>query len=125
MAKRLGYPVLEMRLSIIHGTCTHGGDLWSEWHDVAIAWGGVLAQFVVAGAMFLLSIIPGLDIAPAIAPIFAFLGPISIFIALFNLIPIPPLDGAKAWRIVPLLFERWRPGRRMKSRKRSPFGPVK
>jgi membrane-associated protease RseP (regulator of RpoE activity) len=30
----------------------------------------------------------------------------NLFIIVFNLIPIAPLDGAKAWRAVPLLRER-------------------
>jgi hypothetical protein len=30
----------------------------------------------------------------------------NLLIMVFNLIPVPPLDGVKAWRILPLLRER-------------------
>jgi Zn-dependent protease len=125
VTKYLGYRVYEIRLSIIHGLCVHSGDMWSEWHEVAIAWGGVLAQVIVAIAVLLLSLIPGIDRFVVLGPIFAFLGPISLLIALYNLTPVRPLDGAKAWRIVPLLFEKWRSRRSRKKQKRSPIRAVK
>lgn len=40
-------------------------------------------------------------------PLNAFLaafGFFSLFVAMFNLIPVPPLDGAVAWRLLPALF---------------------
>jgi Zn-dependent protease len=30
----------------------------------------------------------------------------SLFVAMFNLIPVPPLGGAVAWRLLPALFKR-------------------
>jgi Zn-dependent protease len=125
VVRHLGYRVYEIQLLMIHGLCRHSGDLYSEWHDVAIAWGGVLAQFALALLMVLLSFIPGIDRIPGMTSIVGVLGPVNIAIAIFNLVPVPPLDGAKAWRIIPLLFERWRPRRSRKKPKRSHFGPVK
>jgi Zn-dependent protease len=40
-----------------------------------------------------------------------FLGYVNLFMALFNLAPAQGLDGKVAWRIIPLLLERWH-GRR-------------
>jgi Zn-dependent protease len=36
------------------------------------------------------------------------LGPYSVLIAIFNLIPVRPLDGAKAWHLIPELIKRAR-----------------
>ena len=32
----------------------------------------------------------------------------NFLIILINLIPVPPLDGAQAWQLIPLLYRRWR-----------------
>jgi membrane-associated protease RseP (regulator of RpoE activity) len=32
----------------------------------------------------------------------------SILIAMFNLLPVAPLDGAKAWKLMPALVGLWR-----------------
>jgi Zn-dependent protease len=39
--------------------------------------------------------------------ILAMFGFFSLFVAAFNLIPAPPLDGAVAWGLVPALFRRY------------------
>jgi Zn-dependent protease len=43
---------------------------------------------------------------------FAILGYFSLCVAAFNLLPVPRLDGAIAWGIIPALIERARMGRR-------------
>jgi len=49
--------------------------------------------------------------------VLALLGGISLLIAVFNLLPFPPLDGAMAWRIIPAYLEQRRS--RLKSAKRN------
>ena len=46
MARRRHYQVFAIRISMGHGRCEHEAAEY-EWDDVAIAWGGVLAQFAV------------------------------------------------------------------------------
>ena len=38
----------------------------------------------------------------------AILGFFSVGVAITNLLPIPPLDGAIAWQIIPEFFKRYR-----------------
>jgi len=122
-AKRFGYAVTNIQLSFMHGICVYDDDDLNEWNEVVIAWGGVLAQLAVVVLVVLLGFIPGTDAIPAINDAMGVLGPLNLFIAFINLIPVSPLDGATAWRIVPLLWDRWRP--RRKTKKRSPFKVVK
>jgi len=102
MARRLGYRATEIRLSIIHGVCFHDApDTLRD--DALIAWGGVLAQMAVALPLLALDQIPGFASLPfAGIPIAAF-GYYSVLLVAFNLLPTPPLDGAKAWKLLPLL----------------------
>jgi membrane-associated protease RseP (regulator of RpoE activity) len=37
---------------------------------------------------------------------------VNIGIAIFNLIPIPGLDGSRAWKLLPVLYHEWREKRR-------------
>ena len=99
--------VHEIQLLFLHGNCSHEQPAY-ELDDVLIAWGGVAAQFVV------LVIAVGADVLLAALWPFArlltspllhvFIGT-NVLIMIVNLIPVAPLDGAKAWRIVPLLAE--------------------
>jgi len=97
----------------IHGMCHYVPNISED--EAFVAWGGVLAQFAVAGVVVAIvnvtggTRINGLDIA------FAVLGYISPIIAIVNLLPVRPLDGAKAWRIVPIF---WRGAVRRLRRKR-------
>ena len=113
IARRLGYEVGAVRIAFFHGHCEHEAP-HTEFDDVLIAWGGVLAQFAVA--------IPVLIIAAALeeydfgyaAPAAVFLGYVNILVALVNLAPAPELDGHIAWRAVPLLHRWWRARRATK-----------
>jgi Zn-dependent protease len=96
--------VLWIELRFIHGVCAHEAP-YREIDDVLIAWGGVAAQLVVlvvalVADMLLAAASPA---ARSIAApfLFVFIGT-NVFIIIFNLIPLAPLDGAKAWRIIPL-----------------------
>lgn len=100
-----------IQLFFLHGTCTLNEEPYDELDDVLIAWGGVAAQFVV------LVIALGADILlgtfwPAAqwmaSPLLRVLIATNFFIMIFNLIPIAPLDGAKAWRALPLLAQWWK-----------------
>jgi stage IV sporulation protein FB len=102
-------PVGDVQLFFIHGYCTHD-EPYDEEDDVLIAWGGVGAQLVVLvvaiGAKALVATFSPVA-AAVVAPLFRVLVETNLWIMVFNLIPVPPLDGAKAWRIIPLLRERF------------------
>jgi Zn-dependent protease len=96
-----------IQLFFLHGYCAHEPPDY-ELDDVLIAWGGVVAQLAVLVIAF------GADVllatfAPVaqvlVSPLLRVLIGTNAFIIIFNLIPVAPLDGAKAWRILPILAE--------------------
>jgi len=81
-----------------------------------IAWGGVLFQGAVGIPVLVWILVVGytpLDVANAFMGVFGYL---TLLMLPVNLAPVPPLDGAVAWGIVPIvvgrLRERLRRGRR-------------
>jgi hypothetical protein len=61
VAKRRHHEVLCIRIGVLHGNCEYEAPDY-EWDDVAIAWGGVLAQFIVAIPMVMIQVVatPGM-----------------------------------------------------------------
>lgn len=127
-AKLRRVKVEKISLLLLHGECVHHYPDYEE-DDVFIAWGGVIAQFFIL--LFALTVgyiavayklqsynfdsvlrVGYMAIAYSL-PIFDYwLTPIlyifinfNLAIIALNLIPIQPLDGYKAWRIIPLFFE--------------------
>jgi Zn-dependent protease len=107
VARHYGCRIHEIRLSIIHGVCVHTAP-YEEFDDAVIAWGGVIAQLIVAIPILFLALVPNTDKVPGLDPVIAILGYYSAIVAIFNLTPAHPLDGHKAWRILPLLWKRYR-----------------
>jgi Zn-dependent protease len=99
--------VAHIQLFLLHGVCAHEVPDYEE-DDVLIAWGGVAAQFVVLvialGVDFLLPTLSPVAYFWA-APALSVLIDTNLLIMILNLIPVAPLDGAKAWRALPLLRE--------------------
>jgi Zn-dependent protease len=104
-ARRMRFRVVAID---IHG---FGGECWLEgaptgWRLILFAWSGVLAQAVlllVPDALILAGIHPS---SPAgLAYMATFIGP-NMLLMLINLIPTGGLDGATAWKILPLLLRR-------------------
>lgn len=107
--------VLSIKLYPVFGI-TYFETPWSRLDHCIIAWGGVLAQAVVAIPLILWVELFGFTRFEPLNAVFAILGYFSIGVALFNLLPVPPLDGATAWGLFPALFDRARMG---KSRSRA------
>ena len=106
MARRRRYQVVSIQVAMFHGRCTHEAADY-EWDDVAIAWGGVLAQLAVAIPAFVLTAaLARVDLGP-FALALAILSRVNLTVALLNLIPAPGLDGGKAWRVIPLARDWW------------------
>ena len=96
-----------IQLFFLHGYCAHEPPDY-ELDDVLIAWGGVAAQFIVlvialVGDVLLATFWP--DARVLTSPLLRVLIGTNVLIMIFNLIPVAPFDGAKAWRILPILAE--------------------
>ncbi len=74
---------------------------WSRFDHCVIAWGGVLAQTVVAVPLVAWFAVFGATPFEPVNLVIAVLGILSLFIAAFNLLPFQPLDGTIAWGIIP------------------------
>jgi len=107
VAQRKGYEVLAIELHPINGFVRFQAP-WSRYDDALTAWSGVAAQAVIAIPLVALVRIFGFTRFDALNVAIGILGYCSLAVAIFNLIPVHPLDGAKAWYLVPELIKRAR-----------------
>jgi Zn-dependent protease len=107
MARRRGYQVYSMALYPIFGLASFEAPD-SRVDRALIAWGGVLAQFVVAAPLTLYLALVGYTPFEPLNAVLAILGGYSLLVATFNLLPVRPLDGSKAWDLIPAWFEQRR-----------------
>jgi Zn-dependent protease len=112
-----GGAVRSLNLTPVGGDCRWIGDVTPLWRS-CIAWGGVLAQLALfATAYAVLLLIPRPE-SEAVLGVFYVLIASNLFMALVNLFPMAPLDGAEAWKVVPeggrALLRRIRAARRGK-----------
>jgi Zn-dependent protease len=105
-ARRRHYEVIAIRIATFHGRCEHEAAEY-EWDDIAIAWGGVLAQLAIAIPMLIVAAVFGRPNLGLFSHAVSMLGRTNLLIALFNLIPAAGFDGAKAWRVLPLARDWW------------------
>ena len=122
LVQRLGYKVVAVRVHAFGGDCQWSGDP-TRVEDAVVAWGGVLAQailWVIAVVLLALFGWPQSSVLVALAVTFTSTNGRMI---LFNLLPIPPLDGHRAWPLIPMLWQarkerveyhRWRKDQREK-----------
>jgi Zn-dependent protease len=103
LAHRLGYQVYGIYIGFMHGICEYEAP-YSLKQEALIAWGGVLAQLIVAIPLIVAAQLFEINQITGIGPIVAFLGYISAMTVLINLAPSRPLDGAVAWKLVPILI---------------------
>jgi stage IV sporulation protein FB len=110
VAEWRGCRVVAISIYPLHGSCRY--ESRSRYDDILIAWGGPVAQFIVAAPLAVWIKVFGSTRIDQLDVVLAVLGVISPMIALFNLLPIEPLDGRKAWAIIPLAWSRIRRGRK-------------
>lgn len=101
---RLG--LTEIAVHGLGGWCRHAHS-GTPLQASAVAWGGVLAQLCAFIAALLTLQFAAPQSLHAAQFLYAFTDA-NLWLMALNLLPIEPLDGAKAWRIVPLLLARWR-----------------
>ncbi len=109
---------MDVEKIVIHGFggyCSWRGDA-SRFESAVIAWGGVLAQALLLPPAFLLAALVGVPAPEYLQDVLnIFIGANIILIAV-NLIPIEPLDGAKAWPLIGMLWRDYRRGKGWKSK---------
>jgi len=113
-------PVLGINLYVMHGLCRYEEpDRKSD--DTWIAWGGVAAQAVLLllalGASYLLESHAFTCFVYA-SPALHVLTVTNVFLILFNLVPLPPLDGARAWLAFPMIWKSFQRNRKLKRESR-------
>lgn len=96
--------VREILLHGLGGHCAYAGTPTPRQRSV-VAWGGVMAQAIVFAVALPLSHVVPTHSAFAV-DLYGVLIGANLWVALLNLVPIPPLDGAEAWKLVPMLFRR-------------------
>lgn len=104
VAQRRGCQVFAVELYPVWGI-TRFQRPWSRLDHCVIAWGGVLAQLVIAVPLIVWVALFGYTRFEAINAVLAILGFFSVGMVLFNLLPFAPLDGSIAWGLIPALFK--------------------
>lgn len=103
--KSAGFRVIGIDLTGFGGQCRWRGSANSLEHAV-IAWGGVAAQVVLLLSTLAFSWVAGAPTSQwGVLVHYAFVE-INLWVILMNLLPFPPLDGARAWRLFPELRAR-------------------
>jgi len=111
LVRRNGLDVEGIELFGWGGECRHGGYA-TRWQLAEIAWGGVLAQALLLPVGYLVAPRLGASIP---GELLASFGEPSLLMIGLNLLPIPPLDGSRAWSLVAMAWRRRRAARQRSS----------
>jgi Zn-dependent protease len=103
MVRWCGAAVLSIDIDALGGSCSWEGAV-SPLQRALIAWGGVLAQLVLFVAVQIVDATAGWPAMLGGVQLLSMLTSTNLYIAAFNLIPFPPLDGWQAWWFVPLVY---------------------
>jgi hypothetical protein len=119
------YLEITNRINKTSGTCKAGTTVSRQGihHPGTLDGRGVLSQLAVAIPLILLAQLFNINNVYGLGPIVVFLGYISAMIAIVNLAPRHPLDGASAWKLIPMLV-RERRNKNIKKSKKSKFKVV-
>ncbi len=98
LVHRFGYEIVAVEVHGFGGHCAWAGDP-TRAEVAAIAWGGVLAQGALWIAAMIVSLLIGDPSSHVLAVVLGVFTTTNAYSMLLNLMPIPPLDGAKAWQL--------------------------
>jgi len=98
LVRAVGFRVTGVDLTGFGGQCRFRGKADALAHAI-IAWGGILAQSVLLFATLLVTAFFGHATGHAGALVEHAFIEINLWIVAINLLPFPPLDGARAWRL--------------------------
>lgn len=101
--RRCGAQVLSIDMDALGGSCSWEGEV-SSLQRALIAWGGVVAQVGLFAAVKIADATAEWPTTLGGFQLLSMLTSTNLRIAAFNLIPLPPLDGWQAWRLVPLVY---------------------
>ncbi|MDP1824177.1 MAG: hypothetical protein Q8L48_13070 [Archangium sp.] len=93
------------------GECSWHGSV-SPVGESVIAWGGVLAQALLLAVVNAMLLVTGRPHEPFLGSLVHSLTVTNLFMIGLNLLPIPPLDGSRAWLLIPRGLARLRKPRR-------------
>jgi Zn-dependent protease len=102
--------VLSIALTAVGGHCTWAGNV-TRYQRAYIAWGGVLAQALLLLIGYVIVILGLYPFGVYTDGVVDVLIDANLVIALLNLLPVKPLDGAEAWALIPMLPKRMRVAR--------------
>jgi hypothetical protein len=104
IVRHLGHRTVAVRVHAFGGDCQWDGNPTTG--DVAaVAWGGVAAQGVLWVIATVIIAIVGMPESPVLASLAVTFTTVNAHMMLFNLLPIPPLDGHRAWTLLPILWQ--------------------
>ena len=106
---RFGHSVSVIEATGFGGACQWSGNA-SPFEESAIAWGGVLAQAVLLALAYAWLALSGPPTSSEEWTLVQLATRTNLWLIFVNLMPMPPLDGAKAWRIFAHWRERRNPG---------------
>lgn len=99
IVQRLGHRALSVDVMGFGGMCTWDAHRATRLHEALVAWGGVGAQFLVLLAAVLLRLVLGAPSTAWQAELANVFINTNVWLMLLNLLPLPSLDGAKAWTL--------------------------
>jgi hypothetical protein len=100
---RYGHSVTIIEATGFGGTCHWSGNA-TPFEESAIAWGGVLAQAALLAGAYAWAAWGSPPASAAEWTLIHLATSTNLWLIAVNLMPVPPLDGAKAWQI----FANWR-----------------
>jgi Zn-dependent protease len=103
---RYGLGLSEVAVHGAGGYCRHGSG--SRFEEAVVAWGGVLAQLALFLGVQVAVLVLGRPHTAHAAQVYYVFTTANLWLAFINLIPVEPLDGAKAWPLLGMLLTRVR-----------------
>jgi Zn-dependent protease len=103
LVRRTGHGVVGIDITGFGGVC-HWSGYASDTQRGIIAWGGVLAQAVLLLVTLAVLFVAGPPASAFTRELAAVFTTTNLWLIGLNLLPIPPLDGAEAWRLVTRFF---------------------
>jgi hypothetical protein len=107
--------VVAIRMDAMGGCCEWVGSV-TRAQRLAIVWGGVLAQLLLFGIALGVSFYIGPFGGEFSGQFLPVLLRWNLILVALNLLPVKPLDGYDAWRLLSMAFQDWR-GRRRRARR--------
>lgn len=106
VARRLGHQALAVDVTGFGGLCHWDARRASGLDHSLVAWGGVAAQFALLLVTLAYTVVAGAPASSVEAQVVSAFTRTNLWIMALNLLPIPPLDGAQAWRLFSELKQR-------------------